>query len=98
MLLSRRGRAVLSRLAPHELGGRLATTTYALIASVQVWLLFALWSPSGTVWWRASGFLFGVARTFRGIAVDENARERPRRRREPGGRKLTRSGNGLQSV
>jgi hypothetical protein len=30
-------------------GGRLATTTYALIASVQVWLLFALWSPSGTV-------------------------------------------------
>jgi cellulose synthase/poly-beta-1,6-N-acetylglucosamine synthase-like glycosyltransferase/protein-S-isoprenylcysteine O-methyltransferase Ste14 len=60
MLLSRRGRAVLGRLAPHGLGGRLATTTYALIASVQVWLLFALWSPSGTVWWRASGFLFGV--------------------------------------
>jgi protein-S-isoprenylcysteine O-methyltransferase Ste14 len=60
MLLSRRGRAVLGRLAPHGLGGRLATTTYALIASVQVWLLFALWSPSGTVWWRASGSLFGV--------------------------------------
>ena len=51
MLLSRRGRAVLGRLAPHGLGGRLATTTYALIASVQVGLLFALWSPSGTVWW-----------------------------------------------
>jgi cellulose synthase/poly-beta-1,6-N-acetylglucosamine synthase-like glycosyltransferase/protein-S-isoprenylcysteine O-methyltransferase Ste14 len=60
MLLSRRGRTVLGRLAPHRLGGRLATTTYALIASVQVWLLFALWSPSGTVWSRASGFLFGV--------------------------------------
>ena len=60
MLLSRRGRAVLGRLAPHGLGGRLATTTYALIASVQVWLLFALWSPSGTVWWRASGSLFVV--------------------------------------
>ena len=28
MLLSRRGRAVLGRLAPHGLGGRLATTTY----------------------------------------------------------------------
>ena len=55
MLLSRRGRAVLGRLAPQGLGGRLATTTYALIASVQVGLLFALWSPSGTVWWRASG-------------------------------------------
>jgi protein-S-isoprenylcysteine O-methyltransferase Ste14 len=60
MLLSRRGRAVLGRLAPQGLGGRLATTTYALIAAVQVWLLFALWSPSGTVWWRASGFVFGV--------------------------------------
>jgi cellulose synthase/poly-beta-1,6-N-acetylglucosamine synthase-like glycosyltransferase/protein-S-isoprenylcysteine O-methyltransferase Ste14 len=60
MLLSRPGRAVLGRLAPHGLGGRLATTTYALIASVQVGLLFALWSPSGTVWWRASGFVFGV--------------------------------------
>jgi cellulose synthase/poly-beta-1,6-N-acetylglucosamine synthase-like glycosyltransferase/protein-S-isoprenylcysteine O-methyltransferase Ste14 len=59
MLLSRRGHAVLRRLAPHGLGGRLATTTYAWIASVQVWLLFALWSPSGTVWWQASGFLFG---------------------------------------
>src|SRR6202020_2622432 len=60
MLLSRRGHAVLRRLAPQGLGGRLATTTYALIASVQVWLLFALWSPSGTVWWQASGFLFGA--------------------------------------
>jgi protein-S-isoprenylcysteine O-methyltransferase Ste14 len=59
MLLSRRGRAVLGRLAPHGLGERLATTTYALIASVQIGLLFALWSPSGTVWWRASGFVFG---------------------------------------
>jgi cellulose synthase/poly-beta-1,6-N-acetylglucosamine synthase-like glycosyltransferase/protein-S-isoprenylcysteine O-methyltransferase Ste14 len=58
MLLSRRGQEVLRRLAPHRLGGRLATTTYALIASVQVWLLFALWSPSGTVWWQASGVLF----------------------------------------
>jgi cellulose synthase/poly-beta-1,6-N-acetylglucosamine synthase-like glycosyltransferase/protein-S-isoprenylcysteine O-methyltransferase Ste14 len=60
MLLSRRGHKVLHRLAPQGLGGRLATTTYALIASVQVWLLFALWSPSGTVWWQASGFLFGA--------------------------------------
>jgi cellulose synthase/poly-beta-1,6-N-acetylglucosamine synthase-like glycosyltransferase/protein-S-isoprenylcysteine O-methyltransferase Ste14 len=58
MLLSRRGHEVLRRLAPYGLGGRLATTTYALIASVQVWLLFALWSPSGTVWWQARGVLF----------------------------------------
>jgi hypothetical protein len=58
MLLSRRGHEVLRRLVPYGLGGRLATTTYALIASVQVWLLFALWSPSGTVWWQARGVLF----------------------------------------
>src|ERR1700733_14146814 len=47
MLLSRRGRAALCRLAPHGLGERLATTIYALIASVQVCLLFALWSTTG---------------------------------------------------
>ncbi len=54
-LLSARGRRVLSRLAPLGLGGRLSTTTYAAIASVQIGLLFALWTPSGVVWWRAQG-------------------------------------------
>ncbi len=54
-LLSRRGRKVLSRLAPLGLGGKLSTTTYAAIASLQVGLLFALWTPSGIVWWRAEG-------------------------------------------
>src|SRR6202453_5437729 len=68
VLLSRSGHKVLRRLAPQGLGGRLATTTYALIASVQVWLLFALWSPSGTVWWQAGGFLFGVLCCLYGVA------------------------------
>ena len=54
-LLSRGGRKVLGRLAPLGLGTRLSTTTYAAIASVQVGLLFALWTPSGMVWWRAEG-------------------------------------------
>ncbi len=54
-LLSRRGRKVLSRMAPLGLGGKLSTTTYAAIASVQVGLLFLLWTPSGIVWWRAEG-------------------------------------------
>lgn len=54
-LLSRRGRGVLGRLAPSGLGGRLSTTTYATIASVQVGLLFLLWTPSGIVWWQATG-------------------------------------------
>ncbi len=55
LLLSRRGRKILGRLAPLGLGGRLSTTTYAMIASVQVGLLFLLWTPSGVVWWRAGG-------------------------------------------
>lgn len=54
-LLSRRGRGLLGRLSPFGLGGRLSTTTYATIASMQVGLLFLLWTPSGIIWWRASG-------------------------------------------
>jgi hypothetical protein len=36
----------------------LATTTYAIIASAQLLVLFALWTPSGIVWWRAEGAAF----------------------------------------
>ena len=54
-LLSHRGRKVLSRLAPFGLGGKLSTTTYAAIASIQVGLLFLLWTPSSIVLWRAEG-------------------------------------------
>lgn len=55
LLLSPHGQRVLARLAPPAVGSRLATTTYVIVASVQVTLLFALWTPSGTVWWRAEG-------------------------------------------
>ena len=54
-LLSIRGRGLLGRLAPLGLGGRLSTTTYATIASVQVGLLFLAWTPSGIIWWQAAG-------------------------------------------
>lgn len=54
-LLTARGRRILSRLAPRGTGATLSTTTYATIAAVQVFALFALWSPSGIVWWRAQG-------------------------------------------
>jgi ubiquinone biosynthesis O-methyltransferase len=54
-LLTPRGRSCLSRLAPRGLGEPLSTTTYVIIASLQVLLLFALWSPTGIVWWSASG-------------------------------------------
>lgn len=55
LLLTRRGRAVLARLAPAPHGRTLATTSYAIIASAQLLALFALWTPSGIVWWRAEG-------------------------------------------
>jgi protein-S-isoprenylcysteine O-methyltransferase Ste14 len=63
-LLSKRGRAILARLAPAPHGKTLATTTYAIIASVQLLALFALWTPSGIIWWRAEGAAFAVICTL----------------------------------
>lgn len=54
-LLTGPGRALLSRLAPAGLGSGLSTTTYVTIASIQVFALFAFWSPTGIVWWQAEG-------------------------------------------
>ena len=54
-LLTTRGRRLLSRLAPRGTGSTLSTTTYATIAALQVLALFALWTPSGTIWWQAHG-------------------------------------------
>ncbi|MGL4440816.1 MAG: methyltransferase family protein [Bosea sp. (in: a-proteobacteria)] len=58
LLLTKRGRAVLARLVPGHHGRTLSTTTYAIIASLQLLALFALWTPSGIVWWRAEGWVF----------------------------------------
>ena len=58
LLLTGRGGRLLARLIPGPHGQTLATTTYAIIASVQLLALFALWTPSGIVWWRAEGILF----------------------------------------
>jgi protein-S-isoprenylcysteine O-methyltransferase Ste14 len=55
LLLTGTGRAVLRRLAPAEFATDLAPTTYVIIASLQVIMLFAFWSPSGIIWWRAAG-------------------------------------------
>ena len=54
-LLSKRGRTILARLAPAGFGPTLATTTYAIIASTQLLVLFTLWTPSGIIWWQAEG-------------------------------------------
>ena len=55
LLLSERGRKMLLRLAPREYAATLSTTTFALVASVQLFALFAFWTPSGTIWWSAQG-------------------------------------------
>ena len=58
LLLTGRGGAWLARTIPGPHGATLSTTTYAIIASAQLLMLFALWTPSGIVWWRAEGLLF----------------------------------------
>jgi protein-S-isoprenylcysteine O-methyltransferase Ste14 len=58
ILLTRRGGRVLTALAPQAHAKTLSTTTYAIVASVQLLLLFGLWTPSGVIWWRAEGMVF----------------------------------------
>ncbi len=55
LLLTNRGRRLLGRLAPLGAGGTLSSTTYVTIAALQVFALFAFWSPTGTIWWQAHG-------------------------------------------
>lgn len=59
-LLTGPGGRLLARMIPGPHGRTLATTTYAIIASAQLLALFALWTPSGFVWWRADGAMFWV--------------------------------------
>lgn len=55
-LLTGPGLRWMARLVPGPDGRTLSTTTYAIIASCQLLLLFAFWTPSGIVWWRAEGW------------------------------------------
>ena len=68
VLLTRWGARLLPRLIPGPYGTTLATTTYAIIASVQLVALFALWTPSGIVWWRAEGLAFWALTTAYGAS------------------------------
>ncbi len=58
ILLTARGRRWLAMVIPGSAGRTLSTTTYAIIASLQLLALFVLWTPSGIVWWRAEGWVF----------------------------------------
>jgi methanethiol S-methyltransferase len=59
-LLSSTGQRALKWLAPEKVASDMAPTVYVIIAAIQVGGLFALWTPSGTVWWQAQGSLFYV--------------------------------------
>lgn len=50
LFLTRRGRRFLASLAPTPHADTLATTTYAIIASAQLFALFAFWTTSSIVW------------------------------------------------
>ncbi|WP_298858375.1 isoprenylcysteine carboxylmethyltransferase family protein [uncultured Sulfitobacter sp.] len=60
LLLSPRGSRILAKLAPRAFARTLSTTTYAIIASAQLLALFALWTPSGVIWWQAEGITFAL--------------------------------------
>lgn len=55
LLLTPRGRHLLTKLPLGRYAGSLSTTTYAIIASTQLLALFTLWTPSGIIWWEAKG-------------------------------------------
>ncbi|MCG3147823.1 MAG: 3-(3-hydroxy-phenyl)propionate/3-hydroxycinnamic acid hydroxylase [Verrucomicrobiae bacterium] len=56
-LLTNRGRALVARLAPLKLGRDLATTTFAIIAALQLIAVFFWWTPSGHVWWKVGQWM-----------------------------------------
>ncbi|NNJ75139.1 MAG: isoprenylcysteine carboxylmethyltransferase family protein [Anderseniella sp.] len=63
LLLTGPGSRLLIKLVPGPHGKTLATTTYAIIASVQLVLLFVFWTPSGIVWWKAEGVVLALIAT-----------------------------------
>ncbi len=68
LLLTRWGSKALSKAGPGEHGRTLSTTSYAIVASVQLLALFALWTPSGVVWWRAESVAYGVLITLYAVS------------------------------
>lgn len=59
-LLTKVGNRLVEKLAPHKTGATLFTTIFAIIASTQLLLLFVIWTPSGTTFWRAEGWLLWI--------------------------------------
>ena len=68
LLLTGAGGRWLARIVPGPHGQTLSTTTYAIIASIQLLALFALWTPSGIVWWQAEGATLWAVTTAYAVA------------------------------
>ena len=49
-LLSQRGQKILTSIGPKELASHLSTTSFTIVASLQLLALFMLWSPSKIVY------------------------------------------------
>lgn len=56
-LLSENGKKLLASIIPGEIGKNLSTTTFTLISSIQLCIIFLFWTPIGGIWWMPSGFL-----------------------------------------
>jgi protein-S-isoprenylcysteine O-methyltransferase Ste14 len=56
-LLGARGRRFLATLVPGGIGAYMTTTTFAMISSLQIALVFLAWCPSGEIWWEPHGAL-----------------------------------------
>ncbi|ETX27204.1 methyltransferase family protein [Roseivivax isoporae] len=71
LLLNTRAGRVLPHLAPGGARGHgrtLVSTTYTIIASLQLLALFTLWTPSGIVWWRAEGTALWIVAALHGAS------------------------------
>ena len=55
LLLHRRFRHMLAVIVPGRHGETLSSSTYVVVASLQLTALFLLWTPSGSIWWEAEG-------------------------------------------
>jgi len=56
-LLTSKGRKFMAKLVPLGIGPKLSWTVFSTISSLQLLAVFWLWSPSGIVWWQATGWL-----------------------------------------
>lgn len=59
-LLSEKGRRFMTKLAPLGLGKPLSTTIFAGLASIQLLLVFLLWSPSAVMWAAPEGWAMNL--------------------------------------